>query len=66
MHEHIHGDLGIHIGDFLIPYYGIMIICGLVAAFFVGYFQIKKYKLNKKSGIKSSDLIPLTYFCNCL
>lgn len=46
MHEHIHGDLGIHIGDFLIPYYGIMIICGLVAAFFVGYFQIKKYKLN--------------------
>ena len=46
IHTHIHDNLGISIGNFLIPYYGLMIILGLFAAFLVGYYQIKKYNLS--------------------
>ena len=44
IHEHV--NLGISIGNFLIPYYGLMIVLGLFAAFWVAYFQVKKYNLS--------------------
>jgi|GEM_PF-4205782 len=45
IHEHV--NLGISIGNFLIPYYGLMIVLGLFAAFWVAYFQVKKYNLKQ-------------------
>lgn len=44
LHKHV--NLGISIGNFLIPYYGLMIVLGLMVAFSISYFQVKKYKLN--------------------
>lgn len=45
MCEHTN-HIGIYIGNFLIPYYGIFALMGLIAAFCVGYYQVKKYKLS--------------------
>ena len=40
MCEHTN-HIGIYIGNFLIPYYGIFALMGLIAAFCVGYYQVK-------------------------
>ena len=44
MFEHNH--IGLYIGKFLIPYYGLFAIMGLAVAFCVAYYQVKKYKLS--------------------
>lgn len=45
MCEHIN-HIGIYIGNFLIPYYGLFAVIGLTVAFCVAYYQVKRYKLN--------------------
>ena len=45
MCEHTN-HIGIYIGKFLIPYYGLFALIGLVVAFCVAYYQVRRYKLN--------------------
>lgn len=45
MLEHTN-HIGLYIGKFLIPYYGFFALIGLIVAFCIAYFQVKRYKLN--------------------
>lgn len=61
MCEHIN-HIGIYIGNFLIPYYGLFAVIGLTVAFCVAYYQVKRYKLNFDNFILLSCIA--VFFCN--
>lgn len=60
MFKHTH--IGLYIGKFLIPYYGLFAIMGLAVAFCVAYYQVKKYKLSFDNFILMSCIAG--FFCN--
>ena len=49
-------NLGIFWGNFFIPYYGLMIVIGLIFATLVALFQIRKYNLDLDNFILLSAI----------